>query len=291
MSIALTFFDLVLRFTMKRRFDRSPEPGTLRAIMESGKPRPVPRGVTIAQTELGGVPVEKLAREDDASRAILYVHGGGFVAGSPRTHRAITGRLAARVAPVWAVDYRLAPEHPFPAAIDDVLAVYRALVERDARVVIGGDSAGGCLTLAVMHAILEARLPKPRALFAISPVTDFVEAFPSRRENARSDAMFTPEIFDALRPAYIGGADRSNARLSPFRGDVREFPPTLLQCARGEMLRDDSVYFANKLRDAGVPVKLDVWERVFHAWPIAADFVPEGRSAIDDIVAFVAPKL
>lgn len=295
MSLALFVFDKIIRLTMKRRLRRSPTPQTLREIMlaTEARARPVPTGVAISSCDFGGVRVEKLARSgDDAARAILYIHGGGFVGGSPRTHRGITGRLAARLAPVYAVDYRLAPEHPFPAAIDDVQNAYRALVESGATsIAIGGDSAGGNLTLALMLAILEQKLSTPRALFVMSPATELAEVFPSRHSNASSDAMFVPGLFDAIRPAYMRDVDPKNPLISPLRGDLRGFPPTLLQCAEREMLRDDSVRFAAKLREAGVETKLDVWPGVFHAWPVAADVLPEGRRAIEDIIAFVQPRL
>ena len=233
--------------------------------------------------------------EADTSRAILYLHGGGMVAGSPATHRALTWRLAARVGvPVYAVDYRLAPEHPFPAAFDDVLAAYRALLARGisgTHVVVAGDSAGGNLTLALALEQKRLGLPRPAALVALSPVTDLFEPFESFRTNARSDAVFDERTFATLVKHYCPGGDPDDPRISPLRGDVAGLPPTLLQCSADEMLLDASVRMAAKMKTAGVDVTLQVWPEVFHVWQLAADVLPEARRAIDDIVGFMRTRL
>jgi epsilon-lactone hydrolase len=297
-SIQLFLLDRLLRLRMKRRFARDPDVLRLRPVMEQIERMParVPRGVRVEKTVLGGVPTQRLTPEGgDPGRAVLYIHGGGFVTGSPRTYRAITGRLAAGLgATVHAIDYRLAPEHPFPAALDDVIAAYGALLERGVslgRVAIAGDSAGGNLTLAGAIELARRGTPMPGALVALSPMTDLSGAFPSRTANAASDAAFDPRTFRTVDAHYCPGLDPFDPRVSPWRGDVRGLPPTLIQCSEVEMLRDDGIEMARKLEAAGVPTKLEVWPKAPHVWQLAADFVPEARRAIEGIIAFLRERI
>ncbi len=296
MSLQLFLLDRLLRVTMKRQFRKNPDVLGLRVMMErtTRTTLPVPRRVARSTVDLGGVRAERLSTKDrDASSAILYLHGGGMVAGSPATHRALTWRLADGAGvPLYAVDYRLAPEHPFPAALDDVTASYRALAARGiSRVVVAGDSAGGNLTFALALEIARLGLPKPAALVALSAATDFYAPFESLRTNARSDAVFDPRTFATLVTHYCPRGDPDDPRISPFRGVVLGLPPTLIQCGEDEMLRDSSVKMAEKLKAAGVDVTLQVWPKVFHVWQLAADILPEARRAVRDIVAFMRKEL
>jgi epsilon-lactone hydrolase len=297
MSIALFLLDKLVRFQMKRRFQRRPDIMLLRRMMDVMAERPsrVPARVRVGESRLGGVRVEELAPDGaDATRAFLYVHGGAFVAGSPVTHRGLTWRLADGLGvTVHAVDYRLAPEHPYPAGLEDVVSAYRALLDGgiDAkRIVVGGDSAGGNLTLALTLAAKQRGLPLPGALVCLSPATDLFEEQESHRSNAKVDAMFDPRLLADVRKRYCPGADPSDPLISPLKGDPTGFPPTLVQCSRDEMLRDDGVRMAARLREAGVPVELDVWPDVFHVWQLSADYLPEGRQAIERIVAFARAR-
>jgi len=297
MSLALFFLDKVVRFQMKRRFRQRPDIMRLRRMMDVMAQRPsrVPPHVRVGETRLGGVRVEELAPEGaDPTRAFLYIHGGAFVAGSPVTHRGLTWRLASGLGvTVHAVDYRLAPEHPYPAGLEDVIAAYRALLDGgiDAkRIVVGGDSAGGNLTFALTLAARQRGLPLPGALVGLSPATDLFEAQESHRTNADLDAMFDPRLLADVRARYCPGGDSNDPLISPLKGDLKGFPPTLIQCSRDEMLRDDGTRMAARLRDAGVHVELDVWPDVFHVWQLSADYLPEGRQAIERIVAFVRAR-
>jgi acetyl esterase/lipase len=298
MSVALFCIDRLLRLRMKRTFRREPNVFLLRAMMAelARVPSRMPGSIHLKRTALGGVVAERYALDGaDDTRAVLYLHGGGMVGGSAASHRAILWRLAAQLGvPVWAPEYRLAPEHPFPAGLDDGFAAYRALLDAGIapeRLAVGGDSAGGNLTLALAHRLRARGLRQPAALFCFSPVTELHDDLPSRTANARTDAAFDPRLMASLRALYCGDADATLAEVSPLRGEVVGFPPTLLQCAEGELLRDDTVLLAERLRAAGVETQLQVVPKVFHAWQIAADFLPEGRAALDQTVAFLRPRL
>lgn len=292
MSIQLFLADKFLRLTMKRRMAREPDVLSLRAVMNEMAPAKVPAHVRLEKTTLGGVAAERLATAAAvADRAILYIHGGGFVGGSPATHRALTWRLADKTATtVYAIDYRLAPEHPFPAALDDCVAAYAALLEAgysSANLSMGGDSAGGNLALATCLKLKALRMPQPASLFCLSPVTDLAGETESRKTNRRADAMFDVRGFDTVAGRYCPNQDPADPLVSPLRGEVTGFPPTLFHCSRDELLRDDSVLMSQKLKAAGVEVELEIWPKVFHVWHIAADTIPESRSAVENVVRFV----
>jgi acetyl esterase/lipase len=250
----------------------------------------------IEDVQLGSIPCEKLSQHGcDQTRAILYLHGGGFVAGAPTTHRPLTWRLARQTnLPVYVVDYRLAPEHPFPAGLDDCFAAYQSLLAQgieSRRIAIIGDSAGGNLALATTLKAKTHNGPLPGCLVCLSPVTDLVEPGPSQLENARSDALFVPMSFTTLVETYCPGRDASDPLISPLRGDLSALPPTLLQCSGAEMLRDDSVRIAEKMRAAGTRVELEIWPKVPHVWQVLADVLPEARQAINKICRFVTKTL
>lgn len=256
---------------------------------------PVPRHVRLERAVLGGVVAETLSTSGaDQSAGVLYLHGGGFVAGAPANHRALTWRMAHGLGvPVHALDYRLAPEHPFPAALDDVVAAYRGLVERGVtRVALAGDSAGGNLTLTGALRLKRAGLPPPVALAAISPVTTLTEELPSELENADLDAMLPPGLMDSVIAHYALAEDPADALMSPLHAtDLAGLPPTLLQCSADEMLRDHSIRMAERLRAAGVETELEVTPGTFHVWHVAADLVPESRLAITRMLSFLRPRL
>lgn len=293
MSLQLYAMNWLLRFQVKRRFKKAPDVMTLRPIMQSQEPlnAKLPPEVTAQQIALGGVPVEKLTATGVATGgAIFYIHGGGWVAGSPRTHRPLTWRLATKLGmPVYAVDYRLAPEHPFPAGLDDCVAAYRALIETvpPSSVVVGGDSAGGNLTLALALRLKAEGIAMPAALVCLSPATDLATTGNSMHANAKKDALFVEEMMHTVEPLYAPGIDPRTPFVSPLYGDVAGLPPTLFQVGATEMLLDDSVRMAHKMQAAGIAVELDIWPKVPHVWHLLADIVPEARRAIDDLVAFV----
>ncbi len=292
MSIQLFAIDLLLRATMKRRMKKNPDVRELRPIMAEAPKRIPPAHISLTEGRLNGVPCEILKTADaKAGRAILYIHGGGWVAGAPWNHRALTWRLAEQTqSTVYAIEYRLAPEHPFPAGLEDCVAAYGALLDMGIApggIIIGGDSAGGNLTFATALKLKQDGLPQPAGLVALSPATEMADHLPSHHSNINRDAMFNEKLFDTVRTAYFPGQDGTNPLLSPLRGDVSGLAPTLIQCSRDEMLRDDGVMMAEKLNKAGVSTTLEVWPKVFHVWQITADMLPEARKAIANISAFI----
>ncbi|MFO0680591.1 MAG: alpha/beta hydrolase [Sandaracinus sp.] len=299
MPVRLFLASQLVRYQMRRRFERAGDVWPLRRMMETQrtKLKPPPSHVRVDPMVLDGVRGERVSVAGASHEsAILYVHGGAFLAGSPENYRPLTWRLADRLkVPVYAVDYRLAPEHPFPAALEDVTTFYRALRARGyRRIAVAGDSAGGNLTLAAALDITAHGLPRPAALVAISPVTTLAEELPSVRTNERHDAMFPPVVTDSVVRRYAGDADPRHPRLSPLhaeRAALAALPPTLLQCSEIEILRDHSVEMAARLREAGVTVELEVEPRVFHVWHLAADAVPEARRAIERVARFLTPHL
>ncbi len=253
-----------------------------------GEALPPPKGVRYTPGSLGGVAGEWVEREgaSGACPTLMYVHGGGFVGCSPRTHRPITAGFALQGLRVFAPDYRLAPEHPFPAPLDDVVAAWRALrSQHDAeasgqRLVLAGESAGGNLALALMLVLRDAgeRLPAAAALF--SPATDLSGGSPSIAGNGDRDPMFHGPSLANLGNAYLGATgDAANPLASPIFGDPHGLPPLLFHVAAEEALRDDGLRFAQKARAAGVHVETTVWPVVPHAWQLLAK-VPEARQSI-----------
>ncbi len=222
------------------------------------------------------------------STTLLYLHGGGFIACSPRTHRPITGWFARHGFRVFAPDYRLAPEHPFPAAVEDAVAAWRALrAATPGRIVVAGDSAGGNLSLALMLALRNegAVLPDAAALF--SPATDMAGTGGSMHSNSGRDAMFRGDALQHLAAAYLGGADPRTPLASPLYGDLAGLPPLLIHVGEREVLRDDSTRLAERARAAGVLVDLQVWPVVPHVWQLAHATVPEARRSLAAAAAFL----
>lgn len=248
-----------------------------------GHPMPPPRGARYTPDTVGGVPGEWVEpAAGDTVFTLLYLHGGGFVGCSPRTHRPITAALARRGARVFVPDYRLAPEHRFPAAVEDACAAWRALAAQapaGRRLVVAGDSAGGNLALSLMQVMRDegARLPDAAALF--SPATDLTGGSPSLHTNAERDAMFQGEGLQHLARAYLGEADAAHPLASPLLGDLRGLPPLLVHVGEDEALRDDSLRLAEQATAAGVNVALTVWPGVPHVWQLLSR-LPEARRSI-----------
>ena len=285
----------ILAWTMERRVKGKMGPTgdiqQLRASLDRAS-LPTPRNVRFEPGTCGAVEGEWVKASPGASRPgrpvrrLLYVHGGGFVACSARTHRPITGAFAARGFTVFAPNYRLAPENPFPAGLDDVVAAWRAF-SAEGPAAVGGDSAGGNLALALMLRARAEGLSMPSAAALFSPPTDLLGTSESYRSNATRDAMFDPEKLRYLVPAYCGDADPAQPLASPLNGDLAGLPPLLLHVGERELMRDDSVRLAAKARAANVRVVLDVVRVVPHAWQLIP-FLPEARASLDAAAAFLA---
>ncbi|WP_321794311.1 alpha/beta hydrolase [Caballeronia sp. J97] len=222
---------------------------------------------------------------------ILYLHGGGYYFCSPRSHRAITFGLAERSnARVFSLDYRLAPEHRFPAALDDSVAAYRRLLEDGVSaqsIAIAGDSAGGGLALATLLALRDAGDPLPAAAVVFSPWTDLTSGGESMRTNEGRDPMYHASIFPRVAAQYLGAGDARNPYASPIFGEFEGLPPLLIQVGDTELLLDDSTRVAAKARAAGVRVELEIWRDVPHIFQIWSPFMPEARDALAHAASFI----
>lgn len=290
-SLRAHLFDLTIRLAVKARLGGSADVATIRAAFDRN-PFPPPPGVAFSPGEVGGVPGEWAQAEGAGGKrpTLLYLHGGGFIACSAHLYRPVTGRFAQAGFRVFAADYRLAPEHPFPAGIEDCTAAWAALAEAGPAV-IAGDSAGGTLALATMIEARRRGLNLPAAAALFSPATDLIGRSPSLRSNGRRDAMFRPEALMRLVPAYLAGADPGDPRASPIEADFSGFPPLLVHVGSREILRDDSLRLAEKAREAGVPVDLTVFPVVPHAWQLAESFLPEARRSLDGAALFLRRAL
>ncbi|MCJ2013337.1 alpha/beta hydrolase [Methylobacterium sp. J-076] len=248
---------------------------------------PDPKDATFEPGTLGGIPGEWVRPvSGDASHRLLYVHGGGFVACSPKTHRPLTGALARRGFTIFAPDYRLAPEHPFPAGLEDVVAAWAAF-RASGPASLAGESAGGNLALAAMLAAKERSIPLPSAACLFSPVTDIGAVDGSRVANGWRDAMFTARSISEIAPLYLGDRDPRMPLASPVYGDPAGLPPLLFHVGDREVLRDDSVRMVERAKAAGVEAGLRIFPVVAHAWQFADRFLPEATASLDEAAAFL----
>lgn len=261
---------------------RQPGPGasppTLaerRAAMDAvGEMGGLPGGCYHEPATLGGVRCERVVPQGAfPGRAILYLHGGAYTAGSPRSHRPMVARIAEAARSIAvAADYRKGPEHRFPAAVEDATAVYRAMLDGGLdprRLVVAGDSAGGGLALALALALRAEGLPQPAGFFVISPWADLTQSGASYRTKAETDPMITKAALDENALMYLGGLDAHDPLASPVFGDFQGVAPILIQTGSEEALLSDSITMADVLAHARVEVRLEVWPEmihVFHAW-------------------------
>lgn len=245
-----------------------------------------------SRVNAGGVAAEWVKAEGASdSRVVLYFHGGGYIIGSPRTHRAMLAHLSRDAAArVLSLDYRLAPEFPFPAPVEDSVAAYRWLLDEGfdpARISLGGDSAGGGLTVAALVQIRYLGLPIPGAGVCISPWVDMEGLGESMATRAEADPMVGKENLMISAKTYLGGADPRAPLAAPLYADLRGLPPLLIQVGDAEVLLDDSTRLAGVAREAGVEVQMDVWEDMIHVWHLFAPILPEGKKAIKQAGDFI----
>lgn len=267
------------------------EPTELRRRMEAASTQILPKSVS---RQAVAAPVRgEWQRPDNAApgRTILYLHGGGYVFGSPRLMRPISCRLAAAArAPTFSLDYRLAPENPCPAAIEDALAAYDWLVAGGVapkELYVGGDSAGGGLTLALLQALRNRGAALPGGAFLISPWTDLAARGASIDENDERDAMFTADTIRRGAMRYAGTLPLDDPRVSPLYGGFDKLPRLFICASTTEVLRDDAVRTADKAKAAGVPVELHLEEGLVHIWPLFAPVMPESGRTVKKIAAFI----
>ncbi len=249
-------------------------------------------GAKADKVDAGGVKAEWITAPGAAAdRAILYFHGGGYVLGSIHSHRDMCERLSrAAQARVLALDYRLAPEHPFPAAVEDARAAYRWLLQQGLspkRIALAGDSAGGGLTFATLLALKQHGDPLPACAAPLSPWVDLEGLGASMTSKAAEDPMVQKPLVLEMAKTYVGDGDRRNPLCAPLYGDLSGLPPLLIQVGSRETLLDDAVRMADKAKKVGVAVELEVWQGQIHVWQIFASRLDEGEQAIQKIGAFV----
>lgn len=227
--------------------------------------------------------------------ALLYVHGGGYLIGSSKSHRHMVGALSVESGlPVFSADYRLAPEHPFPAALDDAVAAYKGLLDKgiaSARLAIAGDSAGGGLTIATLVALRDRGLPLPACAVAISPWCDLSQGGEAYRARAKRDPIVSKGGLDKMAAAYLNGADPKTPLASPVFADLKGLPPLLIQVGTEEALYDDALTLKARAESAGVEVSLESWGGMIHVWHIFHPILSEGRDAIARIGRFLKARI
>lgn len=287
MSRRLRLVNGLLRLVAKPWMRRVRSPRAVRAVFAVAALGLLPPWGTRVRRAAGGAVITCGPARGDA--ALLYLHGGGYIAGSPRTHRALLGRLARRTGlAVTAPDYRLAPEFPLPAALEDALAAWARLVAggtRPDRIVLAGDSAGGGLALALL-AVLCARGTPPAALAVFSPWTDLTGSGASLSVNAAADPLFPPERIPDLVGFCLGAVPAADPRISPLFADFPGAPPCLIQVGSTEILRDDSARMAARLEGFGAAVALEVWPDCPHVWQMLG-VLPEAEAALERVAAFL----
>ncbi len=253
---------------------------------------PLPPDVTIEPVDADGVPAEWINTPGmNANKVLLFLHGGGYSIGSLRTHRRLASDLArAGGLRGFSVSYRLAPEHVFPAAVEDAVTAYRWLIRSGTapgNVVLGGDSAGGGLCLALMLRLRDEGDPLPAAAVCLSPWTDLAATGASVMTKAASDPILRPRDLHAFAQRYLGEADARTPLASPLYGDLSGLPPILIHVGTAEILLDDSTRLAARAKDAGVEVTLKIADDMIHVWHYFAPLIPEGEEAIAEAGEFV----
>ena len=285
---------LTLRWRIKRNAKGEPDVAKARALAArtAVKPR-ISSGWRIrpVSSPCPGEWVERVDAVSEQRCTILYLHGGGYYFCSPETHRSLTLALATGAeARVFVPDYRLAPEHRFPAAIEDAVAAYRDLIANgtaSARVIIAGDSAGGGLALATLLSLRDAGDPLPAAAVLFSPWTDLAATGASLRTNDKRDPMFWGETVAKSARIYLGETPPTNPLASPLYADLKGLPPLFIQASDSEVLLDDSTRLAERATRAGVAVSFRAWRKLPHVWQFFTPFLPEARQALAETADFI----
>lgn len=277
----------ILKFQVKRKLGKATSAADVRKAW--GTSLPPPRGAKYSPDNIGGIAGESIQAGGIHAGTILYLHGGGYMACSPKTHRPITAAYALRGIKVFTPDYRLAPEHPFPAALEDALAAYKGLLATGiapAKLAISGDSAGGGLTLSLLLAIKAEGLPMPSSALVFSPWTDLAITGATIQSNLTRDCLLHGNTMKEGAGCYLGDADPENPLASPLYGDLSGLPPLFITVGEAEVLHDDSTRFAAKAQAAGVPVNIKIWDGMPHVWQLFQFLLPEARLAMDEAATF-----
>ena len=272
-------------------------PERRKRLDEIGSVWPVADDVELTAVTVDGIPGEySIVPGSDPSRVLMFFHGGGYCSGSIRSHRRLVTE-AGRAAKMrtLAIAYRLAPEHPFPAAYDDVLTAWRFLRNQGvpaSHIAIGGDSAGAGLTVALISRLRDAREELPACAWLISPWMDLTMSGSTLATKAAVDPLIHKEYLNELADTYVpAGIDRKDPRVSPLYSDLTDFPATLIQVGSNETLLDDAARFAVRAGAADVAVTLEIWPHMIHAWPLWNAQLEDGRRALANAGTFVRAHL
>ncbi len=252
----------------------------------------IPKDVNVSKVNANGIPGEIIAVKGSTKGIILYLHGGAYAVGSVHVHRELLARLAkACQIKVLAIDYRLAPEHPFPAALEDSLSAYHWLISRGydpSNIVIAGDSAGGGLTIATLISLRDSRMPLPACAVCISPWLNL--AYTGGEDKNINDPFLNPKLLGIYSRYYVGQSDANNPLISPFFADTKGLPPILIQAGTNEILLVQIKQFYEKARQAGSQINLDCWPGLFHVFQIVP-FIPETTRSLEKIADFISGKI
>ena len=283
--------------SMLKGFQESAGEITIAKVREGmdqlGKMGKLPKDVNCKPVIAGSVPAEWITTPNSESqKVVLYLHGGGYVAGSIASYRDLVARISSvSKARILILEYRLAPEFPFPNALEDSVAAYKWLVSTENinpnNIIIAGDSAGGGLTLATAIKLRNEGFPLPIAIVCLSPWTDLAGTGESLKTNGEIDPFISLEMFEICARTYLETTDPCNHLASPLYADLQGLPPLLIQVGTSEVLLDDSIRFAERAKTAGVDVRLKIWKDMIHIFAIFAIFTPESRQAIEQIGEFM----
>ncbi|WP_158093476.1 alpha/beta hydrolase [Acetobacter sp. DsW_063] len=262
-----------------------------RRLLQMNAKTTLPIGMTREDKQLGGTPVSIFRPpQSPSARCIFYMHGGGHLAGSPDTHANFLTLLGMSTGlDVIATDHRLAPEHPFPAGLNDVTAAYDTLIETGVpaeNIILMGESAGGNFVFALLHELCSRGTP-PGLAIALSPWTDLTASGPSYRYNAKADRVLVPRAFKIMSDAYAPQQDLNNPLISPVFGDFTGAPPVLIEVAKTEILFSDADLMAQRLRTFGTNVDLHVWPDALHTFQVVLPNLKESHDALQKIVDFI----
>ena len=252
----------------------------------------LPKGVKAVKVSAGGVPAEWLTPPCISNdRAVLYLHGGSYTSGSCNSHRSLVANIAvASKARALTLDYRLAPEHPHPAAVEDAVAAYKWLINGPVdpnHLAIAGDSAGGGLAIALLVSLRDGNIPLPAACVCLSPWTDLAFTGETWKSKLAADLIIYPYKEHAFAGMYLNGLDPRTPLVSPLYADLKGLPPLLVQVGSDEVLLADATRLVGRAKQAGVNATLDEWEKMQHVWQFASSFIPEGRHAVEKIGEFI----
>lgn len=268
----------------------------MRANSAMGQLTGEPEGVTYSEVDAGGVPaIWAIPAQGADDRVLEYLHGGGYVFGSAETHKRLAGHLARAIGcRVLDLDYRLAPEHPHPGPVEDSVRAYRWLLDQGYRaehLAISGDSAGGGLTLATLLKLQADGLPQPAAAVPLSPWTDMEGLGDSMTTNADRDVMIPVDALKGMVDMFVGAGDPRDPLASPLHGDYHGVCPLYIQVGGDEILLDDARRVADRAREQGVDVQIDVFPEMQHVFQLAAGNMPEADDAVARIAAYLRPRL